>query len=229
MGVRLLVLAGAGSGKTRVLTHRLAYLIQSGQVRAHQVLAITFTNKAAGEMKERVASLLGSLSSWMWVSTFHSACARILRRDAALLGYRPSFSIYDEDDSVRLIKRCVEELRLDVKRFPPRALQHLISDAKNKLVDVDDFGRRGPSEDGDGSAGGWDEPISGQLDVAAQVYRLYQKRLLEANALDFDDLLDADRGRPSALSRAAGASTETSFDMCSWMSIKTPTGPSISS
>src|SRR5512139_3275644 len=97
----LLVLAGAGSGKTRVLTYRLAYLIESGQVRPHQCLAITFTNKAAGEMKERVARLLGASSRWTWVSTFHSACARMLRQDAPLLGYRTNFSIYDEDDSVR--------------------------------------------------------------------------------------------------------------------------------
>jgi DNA helicase-2/ATP-dependent DNA helicase PcrA len=189
-GGPLLVLAGAGSGKTRVLVHRLAYLIKSGKVRPHQVLAITFTNKAAGEMKERVGGLLGGASNWMWVCTFHSACARILRKDAALLGYRSSFSIYDEDDSVRLIKRCLEELRLDVKRFPPRALQNLISDAKNKLIDVDDFGRREPAGGAtDADAGPWDDGSSGHLDVAAQVYRRYQKRLLEANAFDFDDLL----------------------------------------
>ncbi len=189
-GGPLLVLAGAGSGKTRVLTHRLAYLIKSGKVRPHQVLAITFTNKAAGEMKERVGGLLGDASGWMWVCTFHSACARILRRDATLLGYRSNFSIYDEDDSVRLIKRCLEDLRLDVKRFPPRSLQNLISDAKNKLIDVDDFGRREPAAGGiDSDAGPWDDGSSGHLDVAAQVYRRYQKRLLDANAFDFDDLL----------------------------------------
>jgi DNA helicase-2/ATP-dependent DNA helicase PcrA len=176
-GGPLLVLAGAGSGKTRVLTYRLAHLIRSGQVRPHQTLAITFTNKAAGEMRERVASLLGGSSRWMWVCTFHSACARMLRQDAPLLGYRSNFTIYDEDDSTRLIKHCLEDMRLDVKRFPPRALQSLISDAKNKLVDVDDFGR---VDDGG---------VPGYLDVAAQVYRRYQARLLEANAFDFDDLL----------------------------------------
>ncbi len=190
-GGPLLVLAGAGSGKTRVLTYRLANLIRTGQVRPHQTLAITFTNKAAGEMKERVASLLGASSRWMWVCTFHSACARMLRHDAALLGYRSNFTIYDEDDSVRLLKHCLDDLRLDGKRFPPRALQNLISDAKNKLVDVDDFGRR--SRDGQGDwtegEGGDDRGLSGYLDVAAQVYRRYQARLLEANALDFDDLL----------------------------------------
>ncbi|MFH0916764.1 MAG: UvrD-helicase domain-containing protein [bacterium] len=190
-GGPLLVLAGAGSGKTRVLTYRLAHLIQSGRVRPQQTLAITFTNKAAGEMKERVADLLGASSRWMWVCTFHSACARMLRQDAALLGYRSNFTIYDEDDSTRLIKRCLEDLRLDVKRFPPRALQSLISDAKNKLVDVDDFGRRNRGETNTGAdERAWDdEGLSGYLDVAAQVYRRYQARLLEANAFDFDDLL----------------------------------------
>ncbi len=184
-GGPLLVLAGAGSGKTRVLTYRLAYLIESGQARPHQTLAITFTNKAAGEMKERVAGLLGPLSGWMWVCTFHSACARILRQDAPLLGYRPSFTIYDEDDSTRLIKHCLEDLRLDIKRFPPKGLQNLISDAKNKLIDVDDFGRGDPD-----AVGAWDDGgVSGYADVAAQVYRRYQARLLEQNALDFDDLI----------------------------------------
>jgi len=188
-GGPLLVLAGAGSGKTRVLTYRLAHLIQSGQVRPHQTLAITFTNKAAGEMRERVAGLLGSLSGWMWVCTFHSACARMLRRDAPLLGYRGNFTIYDEDDSTRLIKHCLEDLRLDVRRFPPRGVQNLISDAKNKLIDVDEFGRRnGASADGWDSGGSGDS-ASAYLDIAAQIYRRYQARLLEQNALDFDDLL----------------------------------------
>jgi DNA helicase-2/ATP-dependent DNA helicase PcrA len=207
-GGPLLVLAGAGSGKTRVLTYRLAYLIQSGQVRLHQTLAITFTNKAAGEMKERVARLLGPASGWMWVSTFHSACARILRTDASLLGYRPNFTIYDEDDSQRLIRHCLEDLRLDLKRFPPRALSILISDAKNKLVDVDEFathlsdskGSWGGAAaksgtdgfgDSDGLGVGYadDFGASGLIDVASQVYRRYQARMLEQNALDFDDLL----------------------------------------
>src|SRR5512140_1678802 len=119
----LLVLAGAGSGKTRVLTYRLAYLIESGQVRPHQCIAITFTNKAAGEMKERVAGLLGGTARWTWVSTFHASCARMLRQDAPLLGYRTNFTIYDEDDSTRLIRHCLEDLRLDPKRYVPRALQ----------------------------------------------------------------------------------------------------------
>ena len=135
--------------------------------------------------------LLGSLSEWMWVCTFHSACARILRRDASLLGYRSNFTIYDEDDSTRLIKHCLEDLRLDIKRFPPRGVQSLISDAKNKLIDVDEFAQRGGSGEGswDGGAAGSGEGLSGYLDIAAQVYRRYQARLLEQNALDFDDLL----------------------------------------
>jgi ATP-dependent DNA helicase UvrD/PcrA len=190
----LLVLAGAGSGKTRVLTYRLAYLIQSGQVRPHQVLAITFTNKAAGEMKERVARLLGASSRWTWVSTFHSACARMLRQDAVTLGYRTNFTIYDEDDSTRLIRHCLEDLRLDAKRYPPKAVQNLISDAKNRLIDVDDFARGWsgsgprPGEASDyGDYGGYSG--SSLHDISAAVYKRYQARLLEANALDFDDLL----------------------------------------
>jgi len=194
-GGPLLVLAGAGSGKTRVLTYRLAHLIKSGEVRPHQTLAITFTNKAAGEMKERVAGLLGPVSGWMWVCTFHSACARILRQEAALLGYRANFTIYDDDDSIRLIKHCLEDLDLDAKRFPPKGISSLISDAKNRLVDVDEFGRHANS-----SSGGWSSEdsadgfgdgygASGLVDVAGQVYRRYQERMLEQNALDFDDLL----------------------------------------
>jgi DNA helicase II / ATP-dependent DNA helicase PcrA len=189
----LLVLAGAGSGKTRVLTHRMAHLIESGQARPHQLLAITFTNKAAAEMRERVAALIGAASGRMWVCTFHSACARILRQDANVLGYGPNFSIYDDDDSVRLIKRCLEDLRFDIKRYPPRAIKNHISDAKNKLVDIDDFGRHalfGTDADDVGRSGGSsDDGLSGNLDVAAQVYRSYQRRLLEANAMDFDDLI----------------------------------------
>jgi DNA helicase II / ATP-dependent DNA helicase PcrA len=179
----LLVLAGAGSGKTRVLTHRIAYLLQSHRVAPHEVLAITFTNKAAAEMKARVMDLVGPVASIMWVSTFHAACARILRRDGQLLGYRPGFSIYDQQDQVRLVKHCLEDLKYDPKRFPPQGVHARISDAKNRLVDVDDF-----------LAGGGGEPdaassSSSFLEVTAAVYRLYQKRMYNANAMDFDDLL----------------------------------------
>jgi DNA helicase-2/ATP-dependent DNA helicase PcrA len=188
-GGPLLVLAGAGSGKTRVLTYRLSYLIESRQVRPHQILAITFTNKAAGEMKDRVAGLLGPVSEWMWVCTFHSACARILRHDAPKLGYRANFTIYDQDDSTRLIKHCLEDLKLDTKRFPPRGVQGLISDAKNRLIDVDDFSSGRQTPDGDWVSSMEDERGTGLYDVAAQVYHRYQRRLLEQNAFDFDDLI----------------------------------------
>ena len=129
----LLVLAGAGSGKTRVLTHRIAYLVATGQAHPTEILAITFTNKAADEMRERVEELVGGVSRLMWVMTFHSACARILRRDAERLGYKRSFTIYDQADSLRMVKRCMDELDVDPKRFPPRAIQTPISGAKNRL------------------------------------------------------------------------------------------------
>src|SRR4051812_20336854 len=120
-GGPLLVLAGAGSGKTRVLTHRIGYLLATGMARPGEILAITFTNKAAGEMRDRVESLVGRATRAMWVMTFHSACARMLRADAERLGYSRGFTIYDEADSLRMIKRCMEELQVDPKRFPPRA------------------------------------------------------------------------------------------------------------
>ena len=170
----LLILAGAGSGKTRVLTHRVAYLIQVHRVQSHEVVAITFTNKAAGEMKERIGGLVGPVARTMWVSTFHSMCARLLRREAQRLGYKSTFTIHDEDDRRRLIKRCLEELDLDPKRFPPEALARQISDAKNQLVAPDQFRER---------TGGH------FAKAAADVYDLYEKRHAEMNAMDFDDLL----------------------------------------
>ncbi len=170
----LLVLAGAGSGKTRVLTHRIAYLLATGQARPGEILAITFTNKAATEMRERVESLVGRATRAMWVTTFHSACARMLRADAERLGYSRSFTIYDESDSLRMLKRCMEELHVDPKRYPPRAIRSQISGAKNQLVDADAYAQAqgGPFEE-----------------TTAGVYHLYEKRMLEANAMDFDDLL----------------------------------------
>ena len=125
----LLVLAGAGSGKTRVLTHRIAHLVASGQAKPSEILAITFTNKAADEMRERVEGLVGRMVRVMWVMTFHSACARLLRAEAKQLGYTNRFSIYDEADSIRLIKRCLDELSIDPKRFAPRAMKSQISRA----------------------------------------------------------------------------------------------------
>src|ERR671914_686677 len=129
----VLVVAGAGSGKTRVLTHRIAWLIAQG-ISPYSILAITFTNKAADEMKRRVVELVGEPAQSMWVSTFHSACVRILRREAHRLGIRPSFSIYDAGDTERLIKLCLKDLNIDAKRVPPRAVAAVISDAKNKLI-----------------------------------------------------------------------------------------------
>jgi len=170
----LLVLAGAGSGKTRVLTHRIAYLLATGAARPGEILAITFTNKAASEMRERVEQLVGRATRAMWVTTFHSACARVLRADAEKLGYSRSFTIYDEGDSLRMLKRCMTELGVDPKRYPPRSIRSQVSSAKNKLVDAAEYAQA------QGSV--FEETV-------ADVYALYEKRMLEANALDFDDLL----------------------------------------
>ncbi len=170
----LLVVAGAGSGKTRVLTYRIAYLIRELGVSPYSILAITFTNKAANEMKERVGLLVGAVSRGMWVSTFHSACVRILRQHASMLGYRNAFSIYDDIDARRLVQYCVRDLDLDPKRFPPKGIRAAISNAKNELIDFESFAQQG--------SGLYHEKV-------ADVYRLYQQRLLEASAMDFDDLL----------------------------------------
>jgi DNA helicase-2/ATP-dependent DNA helicase PcrA len=170
----LLILAGAGSGKTRVLTHRIAHLVHSGKARPGEILAITFTNKAAKEMRERVEVLVGNRAKAMWVMTFHSACARMLRSDAERLGYTRGFTIYDEQDSVRLVKRCIEELDVDPKRFTPRAIKRQISDAKNQLLD----------------AAGYREKVGSFFEqTAADVYELYEQRAHAMNAMDFDDLL----------------------------------------
>ena len=170
----LLVLAGAGSGKTRVLTHRVAHLVESGQAMPGEILAITFTNKAAGEMRERVEQLVGPRVRAMWVMTFHSACARMLRSDGDRLGYTRSFTIYDEQDSLRLVKRCLDELDIDPKRFTPRAIRRQISNAKNTLLD----------------AAGYREQVSSYFEqTAADAYDLYEQRIHGMNAMDFDDLL----------------------------------------
>ncbi len=170
----LLILAGAGSGKTRVLTHRIAHLVGSGQARPGEILAITFTNKAAQEMRERVEQLVGNRARAMWVMTFHSACARILRAEAEKLGYTRGFTIYDEGDSLRLVKACIDELDIDPKRFAPRGIRRQISDAKNALLDAEAYRLK----------------VSSFFEqTAADVYDLYEKRLHAANAMDFDDLL----------------------------------------
>src|ERR1700690_2527525 len=136
-----LILAGAGSGKTRVLTHRIAYLMATERARPNEILAITFTNKAAGEMRDRAGLLVGRRVRAMWVMTFHSACARMLRAEAPRLGYTRQFTIYDTADSRRLIKRCLDELGIDPKRFTPGAIHTQISDAKNRLRDADAYGK----------------------------------------------------------------------------------------
>jgi DNA helicase-2/ATP-dependent DNA helicase PcrA len=170
----VLVVAGAGSGKTRVLTYRIAHLVRDLGVSPYEILAITFTNKAAGEMKERVEALIGRVAHDMWVSTFHSACVRILRQEIGRFGYRSSFTIYDDADANRLITMCIKDLDLDPKRFPPRQMKAAISRAKNELIDHETFASR--------DSGFYHEK-------AADIYRLYQQRLVEASAVDFDDIL----------------------------------------
>ena len=173
-GTPLLVIAGAGSGKTRVLTRRIAYLLAERGVAPYEVLAITFTNKAANEMKERVIELVGNRAKAMWVSTFHSACVRILRSDAVALGYSNSFTIYDAADSLRLITLVMKDMNLDPKKYNSRAIAGLISDAKNELLGPADFA----------------QTVKNQFDeIVAEIFMHYQKRLVSANALDFDDLI----------------------------------------
>ena len=173
-GSPLLVVAGAGSGKTRVLTRRIAYLLAERNVAPYEVLAITFTNKAAGEMKERVAQLVGDRAKLMWVSTFHSACVRILRKEASLLGYTNSFTIYDQSDSLRLITIIMRDLNLDAKRYAPRAVASLISQSKNELLGPADYLNQSKDQ---------------FQEIVAQVFAIYQKRLTGANSMDFDDLI----------------------------------------
>jgi DNA helicase-2/ATP-dependent DNA helicase PcrA len=179
-GGPLLIIAGAGSGKTRVLTHRIAYLLAARGVRPGEVLAITFTNKAAGEMRERVVGLVGPRANRMWVSTFHSACVRILRREAGAVGLKSSFSIYDAADSQRMMALVLRELDLDPKRYSPRSFSSQVSNLKNELVDEDTFAARIATPDGDGNH---------TERMLSEAYRMYQQRLRQANALDFDDLI----------------------------------------
>jgi DNA helicase II / ATP-dependent DNA helicase PcrA len=170
----LLILAGAGSGKTRVLTHRVAYLIFTDQAQPSEILAITFTNKAAQEMRGRAQQLLGHDTRGMWLMTFHAACARILRSEAPRLGYTRQFTIYDQADARRLTKRCIDELSIDSKRFTPAALHSQISAAKNRLSSADEYRQAVGS------------PFE---EVVGDVYDLYERELLRMNAMDFDDLL----------------------------------------
>lgn len=170
----LLILAGAGSGKTRVLTHRIAYLIAFAKVLPENILAVTFTNKAAEEMKKRVKKLLGKISGPVWISTFHSLCSKILRREAKLLGYKTNFSIYDEDDQLSLIKKCMEELEIPTKNFSPPAILSNISGAKNQLINWEDYAFHAKDFFGKN---------------VFRVYKLYQQKLEEFSAFDFDDLI----------------------------------------
>jgi len=170
----LLILAGAGSGKTRVLTHRVAYLISHAEVPPYRILAVTFTNKAAAEMKSRVAALAGSAARWVWVSTFHSFCARILREDIESLGYKRSFTILDESDQMTVIKRCLKQLNVSGDMFRPQSVLAAIGAAKNELVDAESF-REGARDV--------------RQRTIAQLYEAYQGVLARGNALDFDDLI----------------------------------------
>lgn len=175
-GSPLLIVAGAGSGKTRVLSHRIAYLLATGRARPHEILAITFTNKAAAEMRERIEELVGDPARKMWISTFHSSCVKILRREATHVGLKSNFSIYDSADSLRLITLVAKGLDLDPKKFAPKAMQHRISSLKNELVDDEDYS----------STANMNDPFAAAV---AEVYRGYTQRLRQANAMDFDDLI----------------------------------------
>ncbi|HDP69646.1 MAG TPA: DNA helicase PcrA [Actinobacteria bacterium] len=170
----VIVLAGAGSGKTRVLTHKVAYLIKEKGLDPRNILAITFTNKAADEMKGRISSLIGRVARGMWIGTFHATCVRILRRNIERLGLKGNFVIYDDDDRVRLIGHCLRDLNYDTKKYAPRAIKNRISTAKNELLDADTFSSQADSY--------FDK-------VVAEIYQLYQQRMTENNALDFDDLI----------------------------------------
>ena len=170
----LLVIAGAGSGKTRVLTYRIAYLIRQGMARPDQILAVTFTNKAAQEMKDRVAGLIGGIAKGVWVSTFHSACVQILRAHSDRIGYSRNFQIFDTADQLVVAKEALQELNLDPKHFDPKAILASISSAKNELI--------GPAAYEDRAADFWQRQVS-------RVYQLYQQKLVQNNGMDFDDLL----------------------------------------
>lgn len=174
-GGPLLIVAGAGSGKTRVLTHRIGHLLATGDARPHEFLAITFTNKAAAEMRDRIGELVGPAAQRMWISTFHSSCVRILRREATHIGLKSNFSIYDATDSLRLITQISKDADLDPRRFAPRAIRNKISALKNELEDAESFASTAAGDP-------WHQAV-------AEVYKEYESRLRTANAMDFDDLI----------------------------------------
>lgn len=171
----LLILAGAGSGKTRVLTHRIAYLVEEKGISPWNILAITFTNKAAREMKERIEALIGPVANDIWVGTFHACCVRILRREIERLGFDRSFVIYDDDDQQSVVKSCLEQLNINEKNFPPRSILHEIGRAKDEMIYPEEFRRLYSSDY--------------RLNKIGMVYELYQKKLKANNALDFDDII----------------------------------------
>ena len=173
----VLILAGAGSGKTRVLTHRIAYLIEKCNVNPYNIMAITFTNKAAGELKDRLAARLGPMANDIWASTFHSACVRILRRDIDRVGFDKDFTIYDTDDSKRVIKDILKELNLDEKAFPIRSVLSAISSAKDKFEGPEAFAAKHNNE------------MDWKMARIAKIYAKYTQKLRSANALDFDDII----------------------------------------
>ena len=171
-----LVIAGAGSGKTKVLTHKVAYLIQNKDIAPWNILAITFTNKAANEMKERVAKLIGEQARDLWMGTFHSICVRILRSHIDKIGYGTSFIIFDTSDQRTLIKKCIKELNLDDKTFTDRSVQSEISNAKNEMLEPDQYALRAKGEF--------------RKEKISEIYEIYQKTLKENNAIDFDDIIN---------------------------------------
>src|SRR5699024_9917149 len=168
-GGPLLIVAGAGSGKTRGLTHRIGHLLATGDAKPHEFLAITFTNKAAAEMRERINELVGQVAQRMWISTFHSSCVRILRREATHIGLKSNFSIYDATDSLRLITQIAKDADIDPRRFAPRAIRNKISSLKNELIDADSFASTASGDP-------WNSAV-------AEVYKEYSARLITANAM----------------------------------------------